>query len=167
MASSSTTDAFKVLLVGDACVGKSAFLHKLMGCEFENHYIPTLGIEIHHIEVETPQCGKTKFVVYDFGGRDKYSLVFDQQTGIHFSEYDCAIIMYDSSSLKSYKNVMVWEREVERIWGNDIPIVVIRNKIDIGGGHIYEGPLECFGVSSRSDIGLVFPFIRLAEILYS
>lgn len=160
-------NTFSVALLGDAGVGKTVYLEKIMGNAFQPAYIPTVGIEVHHFKTLFPEHGEVEFLIMEYSGQEKYSLVHDQQSGSHIGAYDCAIIMYDNTSLRSCKNVGLWEREIKRIWGEDIPVIVIRNKTDIGDGHAYQGPLECLGVSTKLHMGLLFPFIRLADMLNS
>jgi GTPase SAR1 family protein len=45
--------SFKVILVGDGGVGKSAFLKRHLSGEFETRYIATIGVEVHPIKIFT------------------------------------------------------------------------------------------------------------------
>lgn len=42
---------FNILLVGDAGVGKSSYIKKLLTNEFINEYSPTIGCEIYNFKV--------------------------------------------------------------------------------------------------------------------
>ena len=94
---------FKLVLVGDSGVGKSAWLKRHMTDEFEKRYIPTQCLEVHKVRFTT-NMGPITFNVWDCSGQTTSTPEF-QQT---IDGADCAIVMFDVTSRSSYKNVPNW-----------------------------------------------------------
>ena len=120
---SDTTTSKKVIIVGDGGVGKSALINKFKTEKFIKQYIPTMGAEVHPINV-----GNHCIKFWDTAGQEKFSGL---RQG-YYIESDMAIVMYDNTSRLSHKNVNYWIRSVQRVCPN-IPILVVRNKVDLPG----------------------------------
>lgn len=110
---------YKVVIVGDAGVGKTAFVHSLFKHEFEPNYIPTLGVEISYFDFEN-----IRFNIWDTAGQEKNKGL---RSG-YFVNADCAIVMV-SDNLTT-KLIDHYKTEIRKECG-DIPIVVVCNKCDL------------------------------------
>ena len=93
---------FKVVIVGDAGVGKSAFVSKHAGNPFKKKYDPTQGAEVTHLVFLTSNDYCIKFVVWDTAGVDKNGSLRDG----HYIGSVGAVLMYDVTS----KGESSWER---------------------------------------------------------
>ena len=62
---------FKVLLVGDGGVGKTAFVMRHLTGEFLKKWEPTVGVNVHPMTFETTR-GKLAFMVWDTAGQEKF-----------------------------------------------------------------------------------------------
>ena len=102
----------RILIIGDGGVGKTSYIRKKIGLNFEQKYFPTEGIE--KFKTDTT-------VWYDFPGQYKYfSFPISQ-------EITRVIFMYDVKSKISYKNLDYWRKYVKENYGN-IPSITIGNK---------------------------------------
>ncbi|KDO23803.1 hypothetical protein SPRG_11233 [Saprolegnia parasitica CBS 223.65] len=111
---------FKLLVVGDGGVGKSALLQRHLAGEFKEGYTATPNIEAHTLRFEAI-FGPVRLNCWDIAGqscRDSFYL------GAHG-----AIIIFDVTSRLSYTNVPNWRLDVVRVSEN-IPIVLCGNKVD-------------------------------------
>ena len=61
---------FKILLVGDAQTGKSAYLKKLVTGVYERDYSPTIGLAVRELQFET-SAGQIVLDVWDTAGQPK------------------------------------------------------------------------------------------------
>lgn len=116
---------FKITLVGDGEVGKSAWVSRLLGCDFENEYVATLGVEVHPISYNCSDGSWVKFNIWDCAGVEEYG-------GLRDGYYICsqgAIAMCDLTRRETCDNVATWHRDVLRLCEN-IPVVVCGNKTD-------------------------------------
>ena len=108
--SSSETMEFKLLLVGDGGVGKTTLVKRHLTGEFDNKYIPTIGVEVHPLNFRT-NCGDIRFNVWDTAGEEKAGAVRDG----YYVSARCAIIMFDVTSRITYKSVPNWHRDIVRV----------------------------------------------------
>ena len=116
--------SINVLIVGDAGVGKTTFITMLERNEFNGLYIPTQGMETTNIP-----CGNITFTVSEFAGQEKYG--FKKKLLEFNADYDAIIMMYDTTSKTSYKNLDYWFDIINSSITTSIPIILVRNKCDI------------------------------------
>lgn len=109
-----------VLLVGDAGVGKSVYMHMLETGEFEKRYIPTQ---------------KASTLEYRVG--DKVVVLHDVMQGTwpvdaegKVLHMDGVVVMFDVTCMGSYKSV---KEHIGRVWMQygEIKVVVVGNKVDV------------------------------------
>lgn len=115
---------FKIVLVGDGGVGKTAFIKRHMKGTFEKKYIATIGVEVHPLVFNTNQ-GNITFNIWDTAGQEKFGGLRD---GYYIASVGC-MAFFDVTSRVSFKNVTNWIRNVMRVQPN-IPLVLCGNKVD-------------------------------------
>ncbi|GAQ08715.1 GTP-binding nuclear protein Ran [Aspergillus lentulus] len=123
------TRTFKVLLVGNSGVGKTAFLHRYLKKRFEHSLPVTANVEKHDILLHTT-VGPVRYEVWDVSGNQKPNTLASSE----FDEIDAAIIMFDLTDRISYNNVPNWyqslvNKDGMRL-GKYIPICICGNKDD-------------------------------------
>ena len=130
------THTFKVCLIGDGGVGKTAFIKRHLTGEFEKSYIPTLGVEVHPLfwEMANAEGEKVnvKFNVWDCAGQPKLGGLRDG----YFIEADAAIVMFDLTNPQSLHAAMSWIDDFNRVASakkttKASPIVLCGNKFDV------------------------------------
>lgn len=115
---------FKIILVGDGGVGKTTYMQRHIGVEFERKYLPTVGLNKYQLTRNTSR-GDIEFDVWDNAGQEKFGWLRDD----YYANADAAIIMFDVTRSLTYKNILNWYNEIRRVCGN-IPIVIAGNKCD-------------------------------------
>lgn len=162
------TAELKLILVGDGGVGKTTFVKRHLTGEFEKKYIATIGVEVHPMEFFTSK-GQVKFNVWDTAGQEKLAGLKDG----YYIDAHCAIIMFDVCSRITYKNVPKWHRDITRICGESIPIVLVGNKVDeknrkVKAKQIHyarKHGLQYFDISAKSNYQFEKPFVWLLKKL--
>jgi GTP-binding nuclear protein Ran len=99
------TRTFKVLLVGNSGVGKTAFLHRYLKKRFEHSLPVTANVEKYDILLHTT-VGPVRYEIWDVSGSQKPNTLASSE----FDEIDAAIIMFDLTDRISYNNVPNWYR---------------------------------------------------------
>ena len=161
---------FKLILVGDGGVGKTALVHKLCTGEFERKYVPTIGGTVRPLTFETTR-GNVTFNVWDVAGQEKFG-------GLRAGYYirsQCAIIMFDVTARITYKHVPNWHRDVARVCDN-IPMVLVGNKCDSRYHHTTKiqaknvtfhrkkkSILDYVEMSVKTEDNIEEPFLRLVQ----
>jgi small GTP-binding protein len=115
----------KLVLVGDGGVGKTSLIKRHQTGEFERKYIPTLGVEITYLTFSTTR-GLLTFEIWDTAGQERFGGLREG----YYIEAQCAIIMFDLTSLVSYRSVPSWHRDLVRTCPG-IPVVLVGNKADL------------------------------------
>ncbi|KAG9404948.1 hypothetical protein AC1031_005155 [Aphanomyces cochlioides] len=158
---------FKLILVGDRGVGKSAFIKRHIYGEFEEKYTATLGTEVHALMFDT-NFGPIQFHCWDIAGPGKSGGLL----GGYFIQGQCAIVMFDVTSRISYKNVPNWHRDVVRVCEN-IPMVLCGNKVDMKDRKVKvrqiafhrKKNMQYFDISVKTHCNIDKPFLSLARRL--
>ncbi|KAI5192298.1 GTP-binding nuclear protein Ran [Nematocida minor] len=160
----------KLVLVGDGGTGKTTFVKRHLFGEFTKKYVATVGAETYLLPFYT-NYGQINYNVYDTAGQEKFGGLRDA----YYYESDCGIIMFDTTSRITYKNVPNWYRDL-RLICPEIPLCLCGNKVDImdrkvKSAHMKDRKLmqniAYFDISAKSNYNYDKPFLHLAKILYS
>jgi GTP-binding nuclear protein Ran len=163
------TYTFKICLVGDGGVGKSAFVRRHLTGEFEKKYIPTLGVEVSPLTFYT-NYGIVIFNIWDTAGQEKYGGLRDG----YYIKSNGAIVMFDVTNRLSYKNAENWYDDVHRVAGcAGIPTILCGNKVDIAKRQVKSNHISLhrklrisyYDISARSNYNFEKPFLALARKL--
>jgi GTP-binding nuclear protein Ran len=168
---------FKLILAGDAGVGKTTFINRHLTGAYTNEYIPTIGVDIHSITFHTNDGNTVTFNVWDCAGDPK----FGGGLTTYYDDTQCAIVLYDCTSETSSKRAIYWKSHISSFFKHSLPVVVYGNKCDIQGRHHYYEPIEiCTSgitrrdvnipksrniISCKSNYNFELPFLELAQQL--
>lgn len=157
---------FKVVLLGDAKVGKTAMIHRWKTGDFLQDYNPSLGARFERLGLKTGY-GEMKMQLWDCGGTEGYQ--FEKLC----SDADGVILMFDVTNSQSYENLKKWKTQFdapEQSFGR-IPFVICANKVDVPfetrvvkSKDIVihrEWKCPCFETSYKSNYNAEKPFVAL------
>ncbi|KAI6208560.1 GTP-binding nuclear protein Ran [Aphelenchoides besseyi] len=160
--------AFKLVLVGDRGVGKTAFVERHLTGVLKEQQAATQGAEVHQLTFNTTR-GQVRFEVWDVAGQE----VVPQGHDSFYVQANCAIIMFDVTSRATYNNVPTWHGDLVRVCGN-IPKVLVGNKVDeylnrevsaLQGVNAHNLELQYYDISTKSSHNFEKPFLYLARQL--
>ena len=163
-----SANTIKMILVGDGGVGKTTFVKRHLTGEYVKDYNATAGAETHTMSFYTTK-GQIDIEVWDTAGQEKSG------TGINSEYYegaDCAIIMFDVTSMITYQNVPKWFKDIVKTCGN-IPITLVGNKVDDEDRKLFETDIgfhkkkgiSYFDVSAKDNFNIGMPFVSLLRTL--
>jgi small GTP-binding protein len=122
----------KVIVIGDGGVGKTTFVRR-HGVE-ERKYLPTLGVETTVVACVT-NAGPLAFSLWDTAGGGRWGPRDGFYRGAH-----AVILMFDVQSRATIRNVESWHRDVQRVCGKKVPVLLLGNKVDrprkVKAGHV-------------------------------
>uniref|UniRef100_V9KG76 Ras and EF-hand domain-containing protein n=1 Tax=Callorhinchus milii TaxID=7868 RepID=V9KG76_CALMI len=126
--------AFKIVLAGDAAVGKSSFLLRLCKNEFRGNTSATLGVDFQmkSLIVDGEQ---TVLQLWDTAGQERFRSIAKS----YFRRADGVLLLYDVTCEKSFLNVREWVDMIEDSTHENIPIMLVGNKVDLRERAIEEG----------------------------
>jgi Ras-related protein Rab-1A len=122
---------FKIIILGDSGVGKTALLNRFSDDTFTETYSTTVGIDfkIRTISVEGK---KIKLQMWDTAGQERFrTLVASYYRGAHGT-----ILAYDVTKKSSFNNVRNWVKEIDSHNTEGITKIILANKVDLPGREI-------------------------------
>ncbi|MFX1513792.1 MAG: Rab family GTPase [Promethearchaeota archaeon] len=115
----------KLVMIGDATVGKTTLIKAFMGGEIQEGYRATLGADIGKKNVKIGKSSMT-FQIWDLSGQQS----FKQVRTTFYKGAKGAILVYDISQRETFDNLQSWSNEFWNTVGLQ-PIVIVGNKIDL------------------------------------
>ena len=118
---------FKILMLGDAAVGKTSLSKYYIDNVFTPDIRLTVGIQFF-IKQEIIVDGKRiKLQIWDFGGEDRFRIMVPT---LCLGSHGC-IFMYDTTRPSTLNSHHSWTYIVKERCGRDVPIMLVGNKIDL------------------------------------
>ncbi|CAK6433923.1 unnamed protein product [Pipistrellus nathusii] len=132
--SSSSQKAYKIVLAGDAAVGKSSFLMRLCKNEFRGNTSATLGVDFQ-MKTLFVDGERTVLQLWDTAGQERFRSIAKS----YFRKADGVLLLYDVTCEKSYLNVREWVDMIEDAASESIPTILVGNKTDLRESAAAEG----------------------------
>ena len=119
-------DIINIMTLGISSVGKTSFIFRFTENTFQNLIISTIGIDfkVKIIEIENI---KYKLIFYDTAGQEKFKSVAPNL----IKKAHGIIIMYDITNKSSFNSIPEILKDIKEEKGNDFPMILIGNKIDL------------------------------------
>jgi len=118
---------FKVLLLGNGAVGKTSLLYRFIENKFSANYNITIGVDFLTKEITFNGDSEAKLTVWDVAGQKKFQ--FMRET--IYKGTNGALLVFDLTRGQTYADIEAWLSEVWKIVDEDIPFVLIGNKVDL------------------------------------
>lgn len=115
----------KVVLGGDANVGKTSLIERYCTCEFDLQRDMTVGVDFHLYDVMIEQM-PLRLVVWDLGGQERFAFA----RRAFYRGTQAVGLVFDVSNRASFYNLMRWWRET-REFVPTVPILLLANKTDL------------------------------------
>ncbi|XP_069817894.1 ras and EF-hand domain-containing protein [Dendropsophus ebraccatus] len=122
----STEKAYKIVLAGDAAVGKSSFLMRLCKNEFRGNTSATLGVDFQ-MKTLVVDGEPALLQLWDTAGQERFRSIAKS----YFRRADGVLLLYDVTCEKSFLNVREWIDMIEDSTNDSIPIMMVGNKADL------------------------------------
>lgn len=119
---------YKLIVLGNAGVGKTSIINQFVTKKFYNDYRPTLGISITSqvYNIQGFEESKINFMIWDLAGQKFFQRVRKH----YYLNAHAAFIMYDTTDRESFNAVDFWYNDV-RSELPAVPFVILGNKIDL------------------------------------
>lgn len=124
--SSNSVCHFKLVLLGDAAVGKSCLVVRFVRDEFFEFQEPTIGAAFL---TQTVQCddATVKFEIWDTAGQERYRSL----APMYYRGAAAAIVVYDITDPDSFAGAKSWVKELQRRGDPNVIIALAGNKADL------------------------------------
>ena len=117
---------FKILLIGDSAVGKTAILNRFIDDKFNETFISTIGVDfkIKSIALE----GRiTKLQIWDTAGQERFKTI----TSSYYRGSHGIMLIFDTTNRKSFENVKMWLNEIRLHCDPGVKKILVGSKTDL------------------------------------
>ncbi|XP_056370218.1 ras and EF-hand domain-containing protein isoform X2 [Oenanthe melanoleuca] len=146
----SSEKAYKIVLAGDAAVGKSSFLMRLCKNEFQGNTSATLGVDFQMKRLIV-DGEPTVLQLWDTAGQERFRSIAKS----YFRRADGVLLLYDVTCEKSFINVREWVDMIEDATHENIPIMVVGNKADLRQDVTEQGQ-KCVSINYGEKLAMTY-----------
>lgn len=125
----------KMVILGDAAVGKSSIVLRLTKNSFSDFGESTIGAAYVTTTIET-ETAMVKFELWDTAGQERYNGL----APMFYRNSPAALVVYDITSRNSFDRAKRWVAELQSQPGQQTIIVLVGNKTDME--NLRQVPLE-------------------------
>ena len=119
--------SLKIIVVGNGVVGKTSMAQRFAKNIYTDDYKKTLGVDFLLKKKYIKQIDKeVEFMIWDTAGQEYYDAI----TRKYYKGASGALIVFSITDKLSFDSVRKWKEKV-RSECNDIPILLVMNKIDL------------------------------------
>ncbi|KAI5453170.1 Vacuolar protein sorting-associated protein 21 [Naganishia albida] len=116
----------KLVLLGEAAVGKSSLVLRFVSNDFNENNSPTIGAAFL-----TQKCRLEdkviKFEIWDTAGQER----FHSLAPMYYRNAAAAVVVYDITKASSLEKAKAWVNELQRQANPNIVIALVGNKLDL------------------------------------
>eukprot|EP00658_Telonema_sp_P-2_P013245 TRINITY_DN15012_c0_g1_i2.p1 TRINITY_DN15012_c0_g1~~TRINITY_DN15012_c0_g1_i2.p1 ORF type:complete len:177 (+),score=15.79 TRINITY_DN15012_c0_g1_i2:169-699(+) len=118
----------KVIIIGDAKVGKSSLMKRFIDDEFSDEYLHTIGVDYAARIVEFGHDA-TKLQIWDTAGQERFRIIINS----YYRDSKGYIVMYDVSDIESFNHLKMWIASIAKLANKkaDPYIMLVGNKSDV------------------------------------
>ena len=116
---------FKIMMLGDASVGKTSLTMRYISGFFMEDLKLTIGVDFYS-KTTGFRDKKVKLQIWDFGGEERFRFLLSQYS----KGANGAFFLYDITNQTSLDHLPDWT-QVIREHAGDIPIMLIGSKVDL------------------------------------
>ncbi len=123
---------FKVMIIGEGAVGKTALVTRYTTGSFEKDYKTTIGsqfaVKLTYISPpESEYAIGIKLQAWDVAGQARFQAV----RKMYYSGAAGVILVFDVTRRRSFAELPKWVKEADESIGTRVPMICIGNKIDL------------------------------------
>ncbi|KAK3610583.1 hypothetical protein CHS0354_009023 [Potamilus streckersoni] len=160
---------FKIVLIGDADVGKTCVVQRFKSGTYVEKHASTIGVDF---TMKTLQIDGKLVKIWDTAGQERFRTI----TQSYYRSANGVVMAYDITKKSSFDNVGQWLDDVKRYAGPNIVQVLIGNKRDLEDMREvpfteaksyaqHHGMVDVLETSARENINIDEVFLKLAKEL--
>jgi small GTP-binding protein len=117
---------FKMLIIGNSSVGKSALLNRFVSGKFQDDSTPTVGIDYSSKTIMV-EGSVVRLEMWDTAGQERFSTM----TATYYRGAQGALVCYDVTNRESFERAQMWFDRARELGGKDLMAVLVATKMDL------------------------------------
>lgn len=126
MDSAKPTTSVKLVLLGEAAVGKSSLVLRFVSDDFQENKEPTIGAAFLTQKCALPNR-TIKFEIWDTAGQERFASL----APMYYRNAQSALVVYDVTKPTSFIKARHWVNELKAQASPGIVIALVGNKVDL------------------------------------
>lgn len=124
----STDYRFKIVMLGDGAVGKTAMTARFTQDYFDADYKRTIGTDFSVKRMNIPEIeAHVTLQIWDLAGQPRFEFV---RQGFYRGSRG-GLLLYDVTRRRTFLNTEAWRDEAFKNLQAEIPLVLVANKVDL------------------------------------
>ncbi|KAB5570474.1 ras family-domain-containing protein [Coniochaeta sp. 2T2.1] len=120
------SSSVKLVLLGEAAVGKSSLVLRFVNNDFQENKEPTIGAAFLTQKCQLP-TRTIKFEIWDTAGQERFASL----APMYYRNAQAALVVYDLTKPTSLVKAKHWVAELQRQASPGIVIALVGNKLDL------------------------------------
>jgi len=120
------SSSVKLVLLGEAAVGKSSLVLRFVNNDFQENKEPTIGAAFLTQKCQLP-TRTIKFEIWDTAGQERFASL----APMYYRNAQSALVVYDLTKPSSLVKAKHWVAELQRQASPGIVIALVGNKLDL------------------------------------
>jgi len=120
------SSSVKLVLLGEAAVGKSSLVMRFVNNDFQENKEPTIGAAFLTQKCNLP-TRTIKFEIWDTAGQERFASL----APMYYRNAQAALVVYDITKQTSLTKAQHWVAELQRQASPGIVIALVGNKLDL------------------------------------
>ncbi|KAK3924725.1 Ras-related protein Rab-21 [Frankliniella fusca] len=126
MSNSQGSYNFKVVLLGEGCVGKTSLVLRYVEDKFNDKHITTLQASFLNKKLNI-NGKRVNLSIWDTAGQERFHALGP----IYYRMSNGAILVYDITDEDTFKKVKNWVKELKKMLGSEVCLTIAGNKEDL------------------------------------
>jgi len=124
---------YKIVMLGDGAVGKTALTLRFTQNHFESDYKRTIGSDFGIKRLSVPEReSNVTLQVWDLAGQPRFEVVRQQ----FYRGARGGLLVYDVTRRRTFLNLDQWKEEAFKGIGKPVPLVTVANKVDLADSRV-------------------------------
>jgi len=124
------SSSVKLVLLGEAAVGKSSLVMRFVNNDFQENKEPTIGAAFLTQKCSLPSR-TIKFEIWDTAGQERFASL----APMYYRNAQAALVVYDITKASSLQKAQHWVAELQRQASPGIVIALVGNKFDLASAN--------------------------------
>ncbi|CAN9515280.1 unnamed protein product [Ophioblennius macclurei] len=121
----------KILIVGDATVGKTSFVQRYVNGQFSRTYKATVGVDFSVKVLQWTERERVRLQIWDIAGQER----FVSMTRVYYRGAQGCVLMFDVTNSSSFLRCQQWKLDLDNKTmlpnGAPVPCILVANKCDL------------------------------------